>query len=190
MSNGTKGFKEATEALFEGDAETAAQRFAAATEEILATRPTIDADEIVRAASANALRELEGRPAVVELFKAYPEIRADEDLQLLADRRVGIYEAQGVSRAEAIRLAGEDVAEKFKLGKNRQQTSPRSSSPPEPSESDEAAEASGIIAEIAAARSVSQSAAASGQQSAGAYDGLEAEHRRQRAWRKLRGSDY
>ena len=187
MSTGTTGFKEATEALFEGDAETAAQRLSAATAEVLATQPTINPDEIIRQATANALRELEGRPAVKKLFVDYPEIKADEDLQLLADRRVDLYERQGISRAEAIRLAGEDVAEKFKLGKHKEPASPASPRAASAELDPEVAEASRVIAEIANARAAP--ATLQGPQE-GARDPLAAEQRRALAWRRLRGGDY
>lgn len=191
-STGTERFKEATEALFEGDAETAAQRFAAATAEIAEARSAIDTTGIVRAATERALREIEGRPAVAQLLKNYPEFK-DPDLAQLADRRVLRYEAEGLSRAKAVERAGDEIAQKFKLGRfgkeTPQPTSQRSSSAEE-SESDETAEASKIIAEIASARAASQSEVPRGQQSAGAYDGLAVEHRRQLAWRKLRrGND-
>lgn len=117
-------FKEASDALFEGDGEKASRLFAEAV--AASTTPTtvgrgesatLDRSEIVKSVTAAVTQQLSEQSALEKLFSDYPEIKADEDLALLADRRVDLYEKQGTPRAEAILKAGEDIGEKFKLGK-------------------------------------------------------------------------
>lgn len=56
--------------------------------------------------------------ALEQLFKDYPEIKEDADMALIADRYVNTFEAEGISRAEAITKAGEALGTKFKIGKH------------------------------------------------------------------------
>lgn len=180
-------FKQATDALFEGDGEKAAELFTHGAQEIVAARPTVVTDDLVRAVTANVKQDLATQPAVDKLFADYPEIKADDDLQLLADRRVNLYERRGISRAEAILKAGEDVAEKFKLGKHKQRTSQQPTPQDEP-EADDVAEAARTIAEMQGSRAAAYSEGSSGRQNAKAHDGLVDEHARMLAFRRLRGS--
>ncbi|MDQ2946664.1 MAG: hypothetical protein M3Y27_12085 [Acidobacteriota bacterium] len=187
MKAGEGKFKEAAEALFEGDADRAAQLFNEGAQAIVAARPTLVQDDLVRAVTANVKQDLAAKPAVDKLFADYPEIKADDDLQLLADRRVNLYMKRGSSQAEAIEKAGEDVAEKFKLGKHKQRPSQPSATHGEP-EPDDATEASRTIREMQESRASTASEATSGRQTAQAHDGLKDEHARLLAFRRHRAS--
>jgi hypothetical protein len=119
----TKLFKEASDALFEGDGEKAAKLF---SEAVAAAQPqgreappaTLNADDIAQVVE----QRISQKSALEKLFTDYPEIKADDDLALLADRRVNLYVKQGSSQAEAILKASEDIGEKFKLGKHKAST--------------------------------------------------------------------
>lgn len=117
---GLDKFKKASEALFEGDVDRASALFAEATTEVSGGDPAPkgqegpNAEAIVQAVE----QRLSQRSALAQLFQDYPEIKQDEDLALLTDRYVSIYQAQGDSVGEAISKAGELVGEKFKLGKH------------------------------------------------------------------------
>lgn len=67
-------------------------------------------------------QQISQESALVKLFTDYPEIKADDDLSLLADRRVNLYVRQGMPYADAILKAGDDIGEKFKLGKHKAST--------------------------------------------------------------------
>ena len=133
--------------------------------------------------------------AVTKLLAGVPrDSQADEDLQLRSPTAgsASIRSSRASRVREAIRRAGDELAEKFQLGTlQRQEQRPSS---PRSCESrswspDEAAEAVAGSSPRSPRRGRRRNLpATSGQQSTGAYDGLAAEHRRQLAWGKLRGS--
>jgi hypothetical protein len=101
------GFKEASAALFDGDADRASQLFAKAVEAALdgnagraqpSTTQTVDSEAVV----AEVEQRLSQRSALATLFKDYPEIKADPDYASITDKYVALYVQQGKSVAEAI----------------------------------------------------------------------------------------
>jgi hypothetical protein len=118
-------FKKASDALFDGDADKAAKLFADAV--AAATQSTGRADgttqNVDAAQVADAVEQrLTQKSALAQLFKDYPEIKADSDYASITDKYVNLYVQQGKSIADAIAEAGETVAEKFRLGKHKVST--------------------------------------------------------------------
>lgn len=101
-------FDQATRALYEGDSDKASQLLAEATAETARQQAALQAAE---------------ERALSQLFTKYPEFRQDNDLAVLADhRRVGL-EASGISRLDAIAIAGDEVGKKFVLRKRAEKSS-------------------------------------------------------------------
>lgn len=125
-------FKEASEALFSGDSDRAAELFSEAT--ALAMTPTterradpsaIDSDALVSTVVQSVKQQLSTDSALEKLFVDYPEIKAKRAFSLMADEYIVAFEAAGKSRAEAIALAGDALGEEYKLGKYGQQPTGR-----------------------------------------------------------------
>ena len=119
-----KLIKDSMAALFEGDTDKAAtllQQAMTAHKEPATARSesaTPDAEDIVRRTTAAVRQQLSVDSALEKLFKDYPEFKADADFATLADRAVDRLVASGHGMADAIVLAGEELGEKFKLGKH------------------------------------------------------------------------
>lgn len=114
-------FKEASDALYEGDAARAAELFSEATS--LAMTPAkaetqpVNADEMAGQIATRVEQNLSQKSALTKLFEDYPEIKADPEYALLTDRAVNALLTNGKTMPEAIAEAGEQIGEKFKLGK-------------------------------------------------------------------------
>ena len=110
-------------------------------------------DTLSRAVTHDVLDKLDQRPALAKLFQDYPEIKADPDYALLADRYYDAFITNGEPAGKAIAMAGEAVAEKFGLGKfaTEDRQTPSGRDEEETSESD-------VIAAMAAARPHSREA--------------------------------
>lgn len=119
--------KELVSAMYSGDEGKSGKMLSeyvnAAVAAALAGRQsaTPQVDELVQravTAAVPALRQqLSVEGALSRLQQDYPEIWADADHARATDWRIAELEAQGKSRPEAIALASEQVAQKFKLGK-------------------------------------------------------------------------
>jgi hypothetical protein len=119
--------KELVNAMYSGDEEKTGKMLleyvTGAVQSALAGReqatPKIDdiVNRAVQAAVPAMKQQLSVEGALEQLQKDYPEIWADADLALIADRYVNEFEAQGKSRAQAISEAGDAVGTKFKIGK-------------------------------------------------------------------------
>lgn len=127
--------KELLSAMYSGDEERAGQLLtdfvSASIEATLAgrgnaTQPNVD-DVVAQAVqkAIPALRsQLSVESALGTLQKDYPEIWADADYAMIADRHVNEFVAQGKTQAQAILDAAEVVGEKFKLGKFAERPTP------------------------------------------------------------------
>lgn len=109
------GFAAAAEALYQGDAEAFS---ALAAQAALAAAPQVDVDHVVRALELRASQNA----ALQKLFDDYPEIVADQDFQILADRYVDANMTNGLSASEAIALAGVQLGKKWGLGTQKDAT--------------------------------------------------------------------
>lgn len=120
--------KELLSAMYSGDEEKAGQLLTdfvgASIEAALAgrgnaTQPNVD--EVVAQAVQKAIPALKSQlsveSALTTLERDYPEIWADADFAMIADRHVNEFVAQGKTQAQAILDAAEVVGQKFKLGK-------------------------------------------------------------------------
>lgn len=107
------GFAAAAEALYQGDAEAFS---ALAAQAALAAAPQVDVDHVVRALDLRASQQA----ALQKLFDDCPEIVSDRDFQILADRYVDAHIENGLSVPDAIAKAGEQLAEKWGLGKHKE----------------------------------------------------------------------
>lgn len=74
-------------------------------------------DQLVEQALPALKQRLSVDSALDQLKSDYPEIWNDPDMALLADSYRDRHEAAGMSRADAIAKAGEDVGKKFGIGK-------------------------------------------------------------------------
>ena len=117
-------FKEATDALYNGESDKAATLFAEAMAAAVGTTGAVQAATQLdtHALAQEVKQQLSQESALDKLFSDYPEIKADADYALLADRYTNAHIALGKSAAEAIAMAGEQIGEKFKLGKHADPT--------------------------------------------------------------------
>ena len=108
-------FKEASDALYMGDGETAAKLLTDGVAEVArANTPAVDTDALV-----NAVRqELKAAPAREQLFKDYPALKEKRAYALMADDAAAEFMAQGDPIDVAIRKAGEKVAAEYDLGRH------------------------------------------------------------------------
>lgn len=74
-------------------------------------------DQLVEQALPALKQRLSVDSALDQLKSDYPEIWSDPDMALLADSYRARHEAEGLSRADAIAKAGEDVGKKYGIGK-------------------------------------------------------------------------
>ena len=120
--DGAAKLKQGLEAMYEGDTDRAAQlineAISAGRQTTVGRETAIPQDDIVRNVTQAVRQQLSVERALEQLSTDYPEIRADADYAMLADRYRESYEANGMSRAEAIVAAGEAIGEKFALGKH------------------------------------------------------------------------
>lgn len=116
-------FKEGSVALYEGDAERAGQLFSEAASLAMTPAPkaettnVVDPEAMAGQIATRVEQNLSQKSALTKLFDDYPEIKADPDYALLTDRAVNALLTNGKSMPEAIAEAGEQIGEKFKLGK-------------------------------------------------------------------------
>jgi hypothetical protein len=110
-------FKEASDALYQGDGETAAELLAAGVAEVArANTPAVDTDAL-----ANAVRQkLAAAPAIEALFARHPEIKEKKAFAAVADDYAADFMAKGDDVATAIRKAGDAVAKEYGLGNHSQ----------------------------------------------------------------------
>jgi hypothetical protein len=108
-------FKEASDALYMGDGETAAERLAEGVAEVArANTPAINTDAL-----ANAVRQkLAADPAIEALFAKYPEIKEKKAFQMVADDYAADFMSKGDPIDVAIKKAGEKVAAEYDLGRH------------------------------------------------------------------------
>jgi hypothetical protein len=131
-------FKEASDALYMGDGETAAERLAEGVAEVArANMPAVDEDTLV-----NAVRQkLAADPAVKDLFETYPEIKEKRAYALMADEKVAEFVAKGDDLATAITRAGDAVAKEYGLRKHSRPSASRPSHQSEASDEENYADA-------------------------------------------------
>lgn len=116
-------FLEASDALYEGDRAKAAELFGEATALAMTPAPkaettaVVDPEAMAGQIATRVEQNLSQKSALTKLFDDYPEIKADPDYALLTDRAVNALLTNGKSMPEAIAEAGEQIGEKFKLGK-------------------------------------------------------------------------
>jgi hypothetical protein len=101
MEKREQQFRQAAGALYERDADRAAS--------LVAEGAAVDVDQIAREVERRAAV----RAAANALLDRHPEIRADRDLQILADSYIAAHLANGEPLEKAIAEAGEQVMEKF-----------------------------------------------------------------------------
>jgi hypothetical protein len=119
----TQKFKEASEALYAGNSEEAAELFASAVS--LAQTPSASgrADgatpsaDLVSRVTEGVTQQLSQQGALKQLFTDYPDIKSKKAFALLADEYAGAFMANGDDVATAIQKAGEAIGEEYKLGK-------------------------------------------------------------------------
>lgn len=111
--------------LFEGDTDKASAAFQEAVKSAvqaeLAARepgaPALDNAKLVDATVQAVTQRLAVKSALTQLFIDYPEINKDADMALIAENHRKLLVDEGKDPEEAIKLAGDYVGEKFKIGK-------------------------------------------------------------------------
>jgi len=130
--NAQAKFKEASQALYEGDSDKASALFAEAV--AIAQQPSQGRTESASPNEEDIATRVEQRlsvkSALTKLFTDYPEIQQDSDMTVLADHYRGQFEAEGSPRAEAIVKAGDAIGQKFKLGKYAEKSASTESADP------------------------------------------------------------
>lgn len=129
--------EKAVEALYSGDQELASTLFTDAVAE--------GASDMANRIAADVHQQQLQDRAVAKLFEDYPEIKADSGYATLVDRAARAHLANGEPIDQAISEAGEQIAEKFGLGKFKRQSGASGTD-------DEHATSSQIIAEMASKR--------------------------------------
>jgi hypothetical protein len=113
-------FKEASDALYGGEADKAAELFAEAV--ALATpetsgRSDATQDDVVKRV-ANEVKQSLSQTAVLEkLFTDYPDIKTKRAFATIADEYTNAFLQNGDDFATAVHKAGEALGEEYKLGK-------------------------------------------------------------------------
>jgi hypothetical protein len=113
-------FKEANEAIFVGEAEKAARLFAEGTALIQAPAATgqpFDSAQVVQEVARGVKAQLSQERALETLFTDYPEIKAKRAFQIVVDEAIAAKVANGLDTPTAIKEAGDEVAEEYRLGK-------------------------------------------------------------------------
>ena len=119
----TAKFKEASEALYAGNSEEAAELFASAVS--LAQSPQVEGradgatlnDDLVSRVTAGVTQQLSQQGALKQLFTDYPEVQSKKAFALIADEYASAFMANGDDVGTAIFKAGEAIGEEYKLGK-------------------------------------------------------------------------
>jgi hypothetical protein len=113
-------FKEANEAIFVGEAEKAAQLFSegvALIQTPAATGQPFDQATMVQEVARGVKAQLSQERALDALFTDYPEFKTKRAFQIVVDEAIAAKVTNGTDMATAIREAGDEVAEEYKLGK-------------------------------------------------------------------------
>lgn len=116
-------FLEASEAMYNGKTEEAAELFASAVS-LAQDAPQSEGratgaipDDLVTRVTAGVTQQLSQQGALKQLFDDYPDIKTKKAFALLADEYAGAFMANGDDVATAIHKAGEAIGEEYKLGK-------------------------------------------------------------------------
>lgn len=114
-------FKEANEAIFVGDAEKAAKLMAEGTALIQTPAPAtgqpFDQGAMVQEVARGVKAQLSQERALETLFTDYPEFKTKRAFQIVVDEAIAAKVQNGVRIETAIKEAGDEVAEEYKLGK-------------------------------------------------------------------------
>ena len=116
-------FKEASDALYAGEADKAAELFSDAVALTQTPVPekrvesaTSTAD-LVSQVTAGVKQQLSQDGALKQLFEDYPDIKSKKAFALITDEYANAFMANGDDPATAIHKAGEAVGEEYHLGK-------------------------------------------------------------------------
>lgn len=113
-------FKEASDALYAGESDKAAQLFSEAV--AIATTPAaakeqVSTADLVTQVTKGVTQQLSQDGALKQLFSDYPQIKEKKAFQIIADEYIGAFVANGDDIATAIGKAGDAIGEEYGFGK-------------------------------------------------------------------------
>lgn len=122
-TSATEKFKEASDALYAGDADRAAALFSEAVSAATGGQSngrgdtTLSSDEIVGRTADAVTQRLSQQGALKQLFEDYPDIKSKRAFAIIADEYTAAFIENGDDVATAIQKAGEAIGEEYGLGK-------------------------------------------------------------------------
>lgn len=122
-ASATEKFKEASDALYSGDADRAAALFSEAVAAATGGQAngrgdaTLSSDELVNQTATAVTQRLSQQGALKQLFEDYPDIKSKKAFAIIADEYTAAFIENGDDVATAIHKAGEAIGEEYGLGK-------------------------------------------------------------------------